>query len=95
MIDSGATEHIMPYATDLTTYLPLGSTQSVTLANQQTRCPILGKGLVTATTIVDGKKVEIRLQNVLHVPGIGKRFISTQHLDQKDSQSRTATQKQS
>ena len=65
------------------TYLLLGSTQSVTLANQQTRCRILGKGTVIATTIVNGKKVEIRLQNVLHIPGIRKRFISTRHLDQK------------
>ena len=83
MIDSGCTEHITPFITDFTTYTTLRCPESVRLTNQSTTCAIIGKGEVRGHTIVNGNQIETVLQDVLHVPGIRKRFISTWHLDQR------------
>jgi hypothetical protein len=83
MIDSGCTEYITPYASDFYAYAPLKREEYVKLVNQTTTLPILGRGEIRGHTTVDGRQVETILQNVLHVPGIGKRFISTRHLDQR------------
>ena len=83
MIDSGATEHITPYASDLSDYTTVVKHQSLSLADQMSKCQVRGQGTVNATTLVDGKLIHIRLEGVLHVPEIGKRFISTRKLDQK------------
>ena len=83
MIDSGATEHITPYASDLSDYTTVVKHRSLSLADQKSKCQVRGQGVVNATALVDGKPVHIRLEGVLHVPEIGKRFISTRKLDQK------------
>jgi hypothetical protein len=83
MIDSGATEHITSYRSNFISYLPFKSTHTVTLVDQVTQCNIEGQGTIKGTTTVNGKVIEICLQNVLHVPGINKQFISTICMDQK------------
>ena len=82
-MDSRATEHITPYASDLSDYTTVSKHRSPSLAKKKIRCQVLGQGTVNSTTLVDGKLVQIRLENVLHVPEIGARFISTRKLDQK------------
>src|SRR5215472_8252357 len=83
MINSGAMEHITPYATDFTNYTTIVSHRLLSLADGNTRLQVKGQGTVKATTMVDGRRVEVQLPNVLHIPGIGKRFLSMRRLDQK------------
>lgn len=79
LVDSGATDHMMPFGSDITEYVTFTeASRTVVLGNNSTRCNVLGKGTVTCWVETSPKKYhQIILHNVLHVDGIQRRFLST------------------
>jgi len=72
LVDSGATDHMMPFGTDITKYVKFAEATSTTCLN------VLGKGKVTRWVEYSPAKYrQIILENVLHVQGIQRRFLST------------------
>jgi len=78
-VDSGATDHMTPFGSDITEYVKFAeATRTVILGNSTTRLNVLGKGKVTRwVEYSPGKYRQIILENVLHVQGIQRRFLST------------------
>ena len=86
-MDSGATEHLTPWRSDLSDYVtfPESHQTHVVLGNSKTRLRILGKGKaikwVQHPTTHEFTKVT--LTDVQHVQGITRRFLSLSTFDDK------------
>jgi len=80
MMDSGATHHITPHRSDFKDYTPTKG--SVRLGDKSTIDQI-GVGSVTFTTSLG---LPITLSNVLHLPQVKTRFMSTRALAQKGAE---------
>lgn len=84
LMDSGATDHMTPWASDFTTYIPYkDSDNSVILGDSTTRLKILGKGTVRRWIKIVNGYAPMAMENVLHVDGLKKRFLSTDRLVRK------------
>ena len=84
LMDSGATDHMTPWGSDFATYVPYkDSNNSVTLGNGTTKLEILGKGTVRCWCKTSTGYIPMEMDNVLHVNGIKKRFLSTDRLIRK------------
>ena len=77
MMDSGATHHITPHRSDFSDYTPCRG--AVRLGDKSTISQV-GVGSVVFTT---SQGIPITLSNVLHLPEVKTRFISTRALAQK------------
>ena len=87
LMDSGATDHMTPWGSDFTSYTPYqDSKNSVILGDSSTRLEILGKGTVRRWCKSSGSHVMMEMDNVLHVKGIKRRFLSTDRLVRKGFQ---------
>src|ERR1700675_1200643 len=80
MMDSGATHHITPHKSDFRDYTPCQG--SVRLGDKSTISQI-GVGSVTFKT---SQGSPITLSNVLHIPGVKTRFMSTRALAAKGAE---------
>jgi hypothetical protein len=80
MMDSGATHHITPHWSDLKDYTPCKG--SVCLEDKSTIDQV-GVGSVVFTTSLG---TPITLSNVLHIPQVKTRFMSTRALAQKGAE---------
>ena len=79
-MDSGATHHITPHRSDFTDYTP--ATGTVRLGDKSTADQI---GVGTAVFISPNKE-RISLSNVLHVPSVHTRFLSTGAICDKNAE---------
>jgi hypothetical protein len=80
MMDSGATHHITPHRSDFTDYTPARG--SVRLGDKSTADQM---GIGTAT-LINPNKERISLSNVLHVPSVHTRFLSTGAICDKNAE---------
>jgi hypothetical protein len=80
MMDSGATHHISPHRSDFKDYTPCKG--SVCLGDKSTIDQV-GVGSVVFTTSLG---TPITLSNVLHIPQVKTRFMSTRTLAQKGAE---------
>ncbi len=80
MLDSGATHHMTPFKSDFTTYTQCNGT--VKLGDVSSTSQI-GVGTVIFKSC---QGIKISLSNVLHVPNIATRYLSTQELMEKGAQ---------
>src|SRR6202158_6036634 len=80
MMDSGATHHITPHRSDFSDYTPCRG--AVRLGDKSTISQV-GVGSVVFTT---SQGLPITLSNVLHLPEVKTRFLSTRALAQKGAQ---------
>ena len=76
LIDSGSTSHMSPFASDFERIDESQDIGSIKVANGN-RVPIRGKGLVRLGINTNMGEVILPLQDVLYVPGLKKRLIST------------------
>jgi hypothetical protein len=86
LMDSGATDHMTPFGSDFTSvsYVKFVESRTVVLGDGSTRLKIIGKGTVerwveTAPHVYR----QLILQDVLHVDGIKRRFLSMGRFDDK------------
>ena len=87
-MDSGATEHLTPHRNDYKTYnaYPESKAVFVTLGDSKTQLRVHGSGTVErwAEDPNSNKPLcRLTLTNVLHVPGIKRRFLSLSTFDDK------------
>ena len=84
LFDSGATDHMTPFGSDLTDYVRYSEERNVTLGDGATQLSILGKGTVTQwVETAPHSYRQIVLSDVLHVKGILRCFLSQSKLDKK------------
>jgi hypothetical protein len=86
LMDSGATEHLTPYATDFKSYVAFSGSESqhVTLGDGKTRLRVLGQGTIERWVgTPESSYRQLILTNVLHVQGIKRRFLSLSTFDDK------------
>ena len=84
LMDSGATDHMTPYGSDFTSYAKFNESRTVILGDGSTRLNIIGKGNVERWVETSPHVYrEFILQDVLHVEGIKRRFLSMGRLDTK------------
>jgi hypothetical protein len=76
-MDSGATHHITPYKSDFKDYSPC---QGSVCLGDKTTINQVGIGSIVFNTSLG---IPITLSNVLHIPGVRTRFLSTLALAQK------------
>ena len=88
LVDSGATDHMTPFGNDITDYVSFvdsDNTRSVVLGNNVTRLRVLGKGTVNRWVEISPNRYHrLILENVLHVEGIKRRFLSTIQFQDRD-----------
>ena len=82
LIDSGTTAHMTPYLSDLDPGSFESSSNSIRVANNH-RSKSIGTGTVTLTihNYLDDAIIYLQLTNVLVVPDLHKRLISTDKLN--------------
>jgi hypothetical protein len=80
IFDSGATHHMTPDAGYLWDYTPLphGGERYVMVGNGST-IPIIGKGTMVFSSIIDGAEREAHLTEVLHVPDLNQPLYHSEH----------------
>jgi len=88
LMDSGATEHLTPQRDDYKTYqaYPKSRAEYVTLGDSKTRLRVHGMGTVerwAEDPNTNKPLCLLTLTNVLHVPGIKRRFLSLSTFDNK------------
>jgi len=88
LMDSGATEHLTPYQTDFKSYEahPESRAMYVTLGDSKTCLRVHGSGTVERWAEIPNNKdshCQLTLTNVLHIPGIKRRFLSLSTFDDK------------
>ena len=87
IVDSGATDHMSPFGSDFRDYVTFAESRrdnTVMLGDGATRLRILGKGTISrwVETTPHNYKLLV-LQDVFHVEGIKRRFLSANRFDQK------------
>jgi hypothetical protein len=75
MADSGASAHMDPDRPDFIEYKEVTEPTYVTVGGGA-QLPVLGSGPVNLPAIIDGKVVNRRLEDVLHVPDLGFHLFS-------------------
>ena len=84
LMDSGATDHMTPFGSDFKDYVSYAESRTVLLGDGSTRLNILGRGTIDRWVEVAPHAYRLLiLQNVLHVDGIKRRFLSMGQLDEK------------
>ena len=83
MLDSGCSDHMTPFRSDFIQYESIPNPRNVTLGDSKSTIQYLGIGKVKGLVEINGNRREIVIDNVLHVPKLRDRFISTRRLDQK------------
>ena len=83
MLDSGCSDHITHEISDFSEYCRLNTPQYVRLADRNTRVAFVGVGTVSAMTQIQGVMKYITLENVIHSPDLGGRFISIRKVGEK------------
>ena len=87
LVDSGATDHMSPFGSDFRDYVAFAESRrdnTVMLGDSTTRLRILGKGTIQRWVETSPHTYRLLvLQDVLHVEGIKRRFLSANHFDQK------------
>jgi hypothetical protein len=79
MLDSGATHHITPHRSDFTDYTPIKGT--IRLGDKSTTDQIgMGRVIIQSP---QGQKIS--LSNVLHIPSVHTRFLSTGVITDKEA----------
>ena len=81
--DSGCSDHITHKISDFSEYRRLNTPQYVRLADGSMRVAFIGVGMVSATTQIQGVTKYITLENVIHSPDLGGRFISIRKVGEK------------
>ena len=85
LMDSGATDHMTPFGSDFSSYAKYAESRTVTLGDGSTTLNIIGKGTVERwVETAPHAYRRLILQNVLHVDGIKRRFLSMGRLDDKE-----------
>jgi hypothetical protein len=81
-VDSGTTAHMTPFVSDLDKGSFEPSNTSIRVANNH-RASAIGKGTVTLTlhNYIDDTTLYLQLTNVLVVPDLHKRLVSTDELN--------------
>ena len=78
---TAAPDHMTPWASDFRTYIPYeNSTNGVVFAGGETHFKILGIGTVRRHVKIPNGYASIQMDDVLHVDGIEKRFLSISRL---------------
>jgi transposase InsO family protein len=81
LMATAAADHMTPWASDFKTYTPYENpTNTVVLADGKTRLKVLGIGTVRRHVNIQNGYTSIRMDDVLHVDGIDKRFVSVPRL---------------
>ena len=84
--DSGSTKYMTPYVTAFTEYNPAAPRGMVEVADK-TLLPVQGySGLTLELQQPDGIKNNVTLQNVAHVPALGRNLLSTRRAREKFDQ---------
>jgi gag-polypeptide of LTR copia-type/Zinc knuckle len=84
LMDSGATDHMTPFGSDFKDYVSYAESRTVLLGDGSTRLNILGKGTIERWVEIAPHAYRLLiLQNVLHVDGIKRRFLSMGQFDDK------------
>jgi len=88
LMDSGATEHLTPHLNDYKSYqaYPESKATYVTLGDSKTQLRVHGSGTVerwVEDPNTNKPLCQLVLSNVLHVPGIKRRFLSLSTFDDK------------
>ena len=85
LMDSGATDHMSPFGSDFKSYTAYAESRtSVLLGDGSTRLSVLGKGTIERWVEISPHAYrQIILQDVLHVEGIKRRFLSMGRLDDR------------
>jgi len=84
LMDSGATDHMTPFGSDFTSYVKFVESRTVLLGDSSTRLNIIGKGNVERWVETSPHVYrQMVLQDVLHVEGIKRRFLSMGRFDDK------------
>lgn len=84
LMDSGATDHMTPFGSDFTDYNKYVESRTVILGDGSTRLNILGKGSIKRWVETSPHVYrQLILQDVLHVDGIKRRFLSVGRFDDK------------
>ncbi len=74
IIDSGCSSHMTFDRSAFASYTELTDKTVVVGTKQETK--VAGRGYIDIKVSVDGKPFNVRLTNVLHVPGIGYQLLS-------------------
>ena len=87
LVDSGASDHMSPFGSDFRNYVAHAESRNdntVVLGDGATRLRILGRGTIERwVELSPNHHARIVLDDVLHVDGIKRRFLSTNRLDLK------------
>ena len=84
LMDSGATDHMTPFGSDFKSYAKFVESRTVILGDGSTRLNIIGKGNVERWVETSPHVYrQLVLQDVLHVEGIKRRFLSMGRFDDK------------
>ena len=84
LMDSGATDHMTPFGSDFLSYIKFVESRTVVLGDGSTRLKIVGKGTVNRWVKTTPHAYhQLVLQEVLHVDGIKRHFLSMGRFDDK------------
>src|SRR5882762_6023749 len=85
LLDSGATDHMTPFGSDFRDYTSFASFHNtVILGDGTTKLVVLGKGTIQRYVETSPHHYrQINLEDVLHVKGINRRFLSLIQFDDK------------
>ncbi len=82
IFDSGCTQHMMFDCSAFAAYTEKQTYRKITVGTKA-ETKVVGTGDVDIKVSVDGKPFNVRLMNVLHVPGIGYQFLSVSQISNK------------
>ncbi len=82
IIDSGCTQHMTFDRSAFVTYTKQQTDRTITVGTKA-ETKVAGTGDIDIKVSVDGKPFNVRLMNVLHVPGIGYQILSVSQISNK------------
>ncbi len=82
IIDSGCTQHMTFDRSAFVTYTEQQTDRTITVGTKA-ETKVAGTGDIDIKVSVDGKLFNVRLMNVLHVPGIGYQLLSVSQISNK------------